>query len=126
MVGQFAEFPHRVIQQPCSRFGTPFHSRRRLQEVWTTDRADEHEIASEDAHRNIRSAPFVGEHEGDVLRCVPRRVEDFQLHLADSDDIAVLDELRTVHVSELILPVGGTFVGKVQLRAHPVGEFAGP
>jgi hypothetical protein len=90
VVGQITELPHRVIQQSRTRFGAADNAGRRLEQVRAADRPDEHEVAREDPHGNVRAAPFIGQQKRNVFRRVPRSMNNIQFNFTDREHVAML------------------------------------
>ena len=72
---------------------------------------------------DVGSAAYIGQHERDALGRVTWRMQNFELHVADVELIAIFEELRVVAVGEPILPVVRSCVRQIELRSDPIGQF---
>src|SRR5690349_14794648 len=104
MVGKREESFDRSMKLTSAGVGAADHSRSGLEKVRPADRADEDEVAGEDPHCLVGPATFVRKNEREMLRSVAWGVERRELHLADAELVAVLQQLRMVIPDIAVLP----------------------
>ena len=111
VVGKFVELLNRAKQSACSGVGSSGHAGCFFEQVWSSDRADEHEVTGEDSHRLVGTAALVSQNERQTLRSVSRCVNDRQQDFADANFVAIFEQPMLILVDNLIFPIRWPFVG---------------
>ena len=112
IVGHLLKALHRLELTPGARFGRAHHPGGGFQQVGAADIADKEEITGKDPH-GLVGASRVGDHEGDVFRCVAGGVQYIYLDIANHPAIAILNQYHIRLMGILIFPVGVAHIAQV-------------
>jgi hypothetical protein len=120
VVGQREEAVAQAGEEPLGAFEAGVDAAGGLvEQVGPADVADEDEVAGE-VEAGLLAGGAVGHQERQVLGGMPRRVDGLEPHVAELDDVAVLQQ----RALEAVLPVRVALVRQVELGARARRELA--